>query len=221
MHYNPVGILFLAYGIIKIIMVTSLFVIPPNIEKQLETIDIVNLFVSGDNTLAGEMYEYVLLVFAIFSIVHGLALMGVFSEKFHSRLESKEFQYPFYIILGLWLMVFYFLVIYTNVPISKDPSKMYNYRLYGYLGGLSFLLVPVIWQIIERFNPYLSQMREDTQLMYMTIMMLGALLGIFILYIVIKKLKEALKNGDFELKFIKWVQSKSEAIASKSVHKMV
>ncbi|NBX51694.1 hypothetical protein EBT25_17605, partial [bacterium] len=170
MHYNPVGFLFLAYGVIKIILVTSLFIIPPNIEHQLATIDIINLFVTGDDTLAGKMYEYVLLVFAIFSIVHGLALLGVFNEGFHNIIESKEFQYPFYTILGLWLIVFYFLVLYTKLPISKDRNKMYNYKLYGYMGGLSFLLVPVAWRIIEYFNPYLTHLREDTQLMYMTIM---------------------------------------------------
>lgn len=210
--------MFLAYGILKILLVTSLFIIPQDIEHQLATIDVINIFVTGDDTLAGKMYEYVLLVFAIFSIVHGLALLGVFNENFHNIIESEEFQFPFYIILGLWLLVFYFFVLYTKLPISKDPNKMYNYKLYGYMGGLSFLLVPVTWKIIEYFNPYLTHLHKDTQLMYMTIMMLGALLGIFILYVAIKYIKKLLKDG-IEIKFLRFIQKMSNKLVDKTTLK--
>jgi uncharacterized membrane protein YidH (DUF202 family) len=191
MTYNPVGFIFLAYGVIKIILVLGLMLIPPQIEKKLAAIEGFDMFVSGDDTIAGKMYEYVLLAFAIFSIIHGLALLGVFNQTIHNIIEKKAFQYPLYIALGLWLMIFYLIVIYTNVPISKDtenPKHMTNYKIYCWFGGLSFLLVPVVWEIIEYFNPSVEGMRQDKQLMYMTLLMLGAIFIIFLVYIVVKRL---------------------------------
>lgn len=194
MHYNLIGILFILYGIMKLSLIVSIMFIPPAVQEKLSKIEGFDLIISGDDTTAGKMYEYVLFVFAVFSIIHGLALLGVFSENFQARIESKGFQYPFYVVLGLWLLVFYFLVIYTNLPIKKDPKNMYNYKIYGYLGGLSFLLVPPLWIAIEYFNPYLDRMREDTQLAYMTLLMLFAIFVIFLTYIVIKRLRKMKKQ---------------------------
>ncbi len=188
MSYNPIGFIFLAYGVIKIIMVTSIMLLPPELENKLSTIEGLDMFVSGDDTTAGKMYEYVLLTFAIFSIIHGLALLGVFRKFVHDLVEKKAFQYPFYIALGLWLLIFYFIVIYTDAPISKDPKNMRNYKIYCYFGGLSFLLVPLIWEIIEYFYPKVGGMKQDQQLMYMTLLMLAAIFVIFLIYIVTKRL---------------------------------
>jgi len=188
MHFNMLGFVFLMYGIIKIILVTSIMFIPPELKKKLSTIEGFDMFVSGDDTTAGKMYEYVLLSFAIFSIIHGLALMDVFSQRFHNIIESKLFQYPFYIALGLWLMIFYMLVLYTDLPIEKKEQNRRNYKIYCYLGGLSFLLVPPIWELIEYFNPGVQKMPQDKQLMYMTLLMLAAIFVIFLVYIVSKRL---------------------------------
>lgn len=194
MHYNLIGIIFLLYGLFKLSLIVSIMFIPPFIQEKLSKIEGLDFFISGDHTTAGKMYEYVLFVFAVFSIIHGLALLGVFSENFHQTIESKEFQYPFYIILGLWLLIFYLLVIYTNLPIEKEPKNMYNYKIYGYLGGLSFLLVPPVWILIEYFNPFLNRMRQETQLVYMTFMMLFAIFIIFLTYIVVKRLRKIKKE---------------------------
>ena len=196
MHYNLLGIIFILYGILKLSLIVTIILIPPAIQTKLSKIEGFDLVISGDHTLAGKMYEYILFIFAVFSIVHGLALMGVFSERFHQILESKEFQYSFYIILGLWLLIFYLLVIYTKLPISKEPKNIHNYKIYGYLGGLSFLLVPPIWILIEYFNPYLAHMKEERQLMYMTLLMFGAIFIIFLTYIVIKRLRRMKKQWE-------------------------
>lgn len=195
MYYNTLGVVFLLYGVLKLLLIVSIMTIPPYIQEKLHKIEWFSLFVSKDKTVAGKMYEYVLLVFAVFSIIHGLALLGVFSEGFREAIESKNFQYPFYIILGLWLLVFYILVIYTDLPIQKEPLNTYNYKIYGYLGGLSFLLVPPIWIMIEYFNPFLTKMREEQQLMYMTLIMFLALFMIFLTYVVNKRLRRMINEG--------------------------
>lgn len=194
MRYSTLGVVFLLYGIIKVIMVTSLMFVPPELKKKLSKIEGFDMFVSGDDTTAGKMYEYVLLAFAIFSIIHGLALLDTFPEAFHKMIESKLFQYPFYIALGLWLMIFYGLVLYTNVPIEKREQNRRNYKIYCYLGGLSFLLVPPIWEAIEYFYPSVNRMPEEKQLMYMTLLMLGAIFIIFLVYIVTKRMYRMYKK---------------------------
>jgi preprotein translocase subunit YajC len=196
MQYNLLGIIFILYGVIKLGLILAIIFIPPTIREKLSYIEGFDLFISNDSTLAGKMYEYVLFVFAVFSIIHGLALLGTFNESFHTFIESKPVQYSFYILLGLWLFIFYFLVIYTNVPIEKRKDNMYNYKIYGYLGGLSFILVPPIWILMEYFNPYLSRMKEEQQLMYMTFIMLGAVFLIFLTYIVLKRLRKMKKEHE-------------------------
>lgn len=189
MDYNLLGIIFIIYGVVKISLVLSLVFIPPAIETKLSRIEGLNLLVSGDDTLAGKMYEYVLLTFAIFSIIHGLALLNTFPIHFRHFIEQKSFQYPFYIFLGLWLFIFYAFVLYTSVPIHKKESEMHNYKIYAYMGGLSFLLVPLLWEIIEYYNPYIQHLREEIQLAYMTLIILGLLLIIFVVYIIVKRFK--------------------------------
>lgn len=202
MEYNLIGIIFIIYGIIKISLVLSLVFIPPIIKEKLATIEGVNYFVSGDNTLAGKMYEYVLLTFAVFSIIHGLTLMNVFPNNFRHFIEQKSFQYPFYIFLGLWLFVFYGFVIYTSIPISKNTKEMHNYKIYAYMGGLSFLLVPLVWEMIEHYNPYLQHLREEIQLAYITLIILGLLLITFATYIIIKRLKLIEKARSYRSEYL-------------------
>jgi|APGre2960657423_1045063.scaffolds.fasta_scaffold18846_1 hypothetical protein len=217
MYYNLIGIVFLIYGFAKIAMVTSLIFIPPEIKKRLALIEGFDFFVSLDDTLAGHMYEYILLVFAVFSIIHGLALLGVFRESFHDVIERKSFQYPFYIALGLWMMIFYISVIYTNIPIEKDMQYVRNYKIYCYLGGLSFLLVPFIWEAIEYFNPKLYRMRQDTQLMYMTLLMLVAIFIIFLVYIVTMRLKKLYDKNNLSFTNLYTLNQKKQETDKKEV----
>jgi len=161
--------------------------IPPDLEHQLSMIEGVNLFFSGDDTLAGHMIDYILLAFGLFTILHGSALMEVFPMKTNNYIESKNFQYLIYTLLGIFSIIFYTLVLYTKLPISKDPRQYNNYKLYGYLGGISFLLVPLIWEFLEYIFPILNTLSVSKQMMWMTTLTLVGLGGIAGLYFGIKK----------------------------------
>uniref|UniRef100_A0A6C0BLM2 Uncharacterized protein n=1 Tax=viral metagenome TaxID=1070528 RepID=A0A6C0BLM2_9ZZZZ len=190
MQFNTFGALFILYGLIKVLIVLSLtWFIPHDLEKKLSTIEGLNLIVSGDTTLAGRMVEYILLAFGVFSIVHGLALCGAYSHSFERYIESKNLQYSVYTALGVFSILFYSLVLYTPLPISKDPKGTDHYKLYGFAGGLSFLAVPPLWEAFEYLFPILNRMSTEKKMMYMTLGMftfIGLLGGV---YYTIKNLK--------------------------------
>ena len=180
------------YGILKILLVMSItWFIPPDLEKQLSTIEGLDLFISGDTTVAGRMIDYILMAFGLFTTVHGMVLSDILKAPY---IESKEFQYSVYTALGLFSIAFYSLTIYTNLPINKDPKEYENYKIYGFLGGLSFLMVPVLWELSEYMLPMLNKLSVEKQMMYMTLIMfigLGALAGIYYSVNKIKKEKVA------------------------------
>ena len=180
MKFNLFGTLFMLYGILKVLLVMSItWFIPPNIQKQLSTIEGLDLFISGDTTLAGRMIDYILLSFGLFTTVHGMVLNDILKAPY---IETKPFQYFIYTGLGLFSILFYTLTIYTNLPINKDPKEYENYKIYGYIGGISFLAVPVLWELSEYLFPMLNKLSVEKQMMYMTLIMfigLGALAGMF------------------------------------------
>lgn len=168
------GVLFLVYGILKVLLVVAvMFLISEDTQKKLATIPGVNLLVTGDHTLAGKGGEIVLAAFGVFSIVHGLALMGMLPGGVAALIETKWFQYMSYTVFGIVLVVFYSLVLYTNLPIPKQEENRKLYWTYGYIGGASFLLIPVIWEASIRFIPYLSGMSRRKQLAMITALFLA------------------------------------------------
>jgi predicted permease len=78
-------------------------------------------------------------------------------------------------------------VLYTKLPIDKNPAYYDNYKLYGYIGGLSFLLVPVIWEAFEYIFPILDNLSVANQMMWMTVLMLFGIGGIATIYYALKK----------------------------------
>lgn len=189
MIFNAIGILFVLYGLLKIAMVLSLIIIPPHIKEHLAKIEGVNLLVTGDETLAGKMYEYILLSFAIFSVIHGLTMMEIFSTNFKHFIESKTFQYSVYLILGIWSVVFYTLVLYTNVPISKKVSEYEKYKLYGYWGGILFLIVPPFMEFIEYAWPAFRRLSTRQQLVWTMVLTL-VMIGVIAITFVVMKLRK-------------------------------
>jgi hypothetical protein len=158
------GILFIIYGLLKMAAFFAIYLIP----DRLQTIAGLNLIISGDHTMAGRAVEWVLAVFALFSIVHGSALIGMFPHYVDSLIESRAFQYSFYTVCGAALIVFYSLVLYSDAPISKKKENYKMYWIYGYLIGLSFLIVPILWHVLIAIYP----MPVRDQFTYLTVSLL-------------------------------------------------
>lgn len=166
-----VGALFLLYGISKVVIFLTILTIPPKIQDKLADTPILNSIITGDRTDAGHGIEYVLLIFGIFSIFHGLAMLGSLPASACDFILSRRFQFTFYFALGAFMMIFYSMILYTNVAISKKPENTDIYWIYAFLVGPSFLAVPVIWQLYLFIAHMLSQLSFGMQLFFIIIMM--------------------------------------------------
>lgn len=184
MNFSWVGSILVLYGLLKISLFVFISVIPPHVAKQLSKINVINIFVTGDTTFAGHFLEYVLLAYGVFGVVHGLAIMDAFSRRANDVLGSKEVNYGVLIVIGAVMTLFYALVLYTSVPIHKDPAFKSQYLLYGLGGGLSFILLPFMWELMESVLPPLRRMPLHMQLGIMTLASLTVLGVVAIVYAV-------------------------------------
>jgi hypothetical protein len=195
MKFSLLGAIFIAFGILKLLLVIAVtWLIPPAIEKQVSTIPVVNTIISGDTSLAGRMIDYIVLAFALFTLVHGLAIMDVFPNSIINNIESKSVQYTVYTTLGLLCLIFYSLVLYTNLEIDKDPAHYGNYKLYGFLSGFSFLLAPVFLEGAEFLFPLLDKLSTEKKLIFMTIFTVLGLGGLTGFFYAQEKIKEGLQS---------------------------
>ena len=161
MEYKYIlGILYLLYAIIKITVGVALMFLPLDIIAKTP---ILKIFIkeTSDKTLAGRFYEYILLIFGIFSLIEGLALLDILPFYIAHYFESKWVEYIVFIILGLILTVFYSLVLYTDLPISKNKTDNQHYKIFGLGGGLSFLIMPLIWEAVARIVPSFDSLSRD------------------------------------------------------------
>jgi hypothetical protein len=147
-----IGILYILYALVKIIIGSCLFLLPLN---TISKTPVLNIFTkeAADTTLAGRMYEYVLFAFGIFSLFEGLALLDQLPPALTIYFESKWTEYTVFIILGTILTVFYSLVLYTRLPISKNTIDTDHYKLLGFFAGISFLCMPLLWEFIAYTVP--------------------------------------------------------------------
>jgi hypothetical protein len=162
------GLVFILYGILKLAAVFAIHMIPPNVRERVKDISGINTIIIDDTTTAGNGIELIFVVFALFSIVHGCALMKLFPKPLNTLIESRLFQYSFYIGLGVTTMLFYTLVLYTNVPIQKDPENNDMYWIYGYIIGVSFICVPIVWELLSVKFPDIFKMSVYQHFVMMT-----------------------------------------------------
>lgn len=145
------GTIFLLYGIWKLTIVILLATLPMRVQRRLARVPFVNLIFTGDRTTAGRGVDYILIAFAAFSLLHGLALWDAIPHVGIDRfIESASFHNAVYLACGAAVTVFYGIVVYTDVPIEKKPENRGMYMAYTFLLGPSFLLVPLIAALYAR-----------------------------------------------------------------------
>lgn len=137
-----VGVCFLLYGIFKITISVLSFTLPRKVLAWLQK-TILRLVITDDRTVAGRAFDGVLLVYAAYSIMHGLTLLRVAVPLAGDLFRSARFKILFYNVLGVFVTTFYALVLLTDVPISKKKREYGTYRLY-LLAGIIFLLTAAL-----------------------------------------------------------------------------
>ena len=96
-----------------------------------------------DTPISGKMYEYMLLIFGLFTFITSCA---------YTFFEYKWTEYTVFITLGLLLTIFYSLVLLTKTKIPKRRDQTVYYKFYGLGGGIFFLLMPFIFEGITHIQ---------------------------------------------------------------------
>jgi hypothetical protein len=159
MYREVIAIMYIFYGIIKLILVAPIFL------TELQDLPGFNLLKDEyeDTTTAGRFYEYVLICFAIYTLIYGIGLFHIYPQKFTDFLEYRHTENILFLIMGTLLVIFYSLVLYTNLPIKKDMKHKKNYKLLGFWGGILFLLTPFIIEILLLASPIFRGLTREEQ----------------------------------------------------------
>ena len=138
----PFAVILILYGVIKII-IGSIGVFSKGKARQdaRNTSKIVEYTVSDDETFAGKAFDIALLTFGLYTIVHGLHLLRVIPQYIGEYILSRNVVLTIHMVIGISLLTFYTLVIYTNVDIDKQQGHMNRYKIEGIVSGLMFLVV--------------------------------------------------------------------------------
>lgn len=142
---NAIAIAFIIYGLLKVsIGIISLF-LSKEVKQKCANIPIVNDFINDDESFAGLSIHAVLFIFGVFTLFHGLTLFNVFNESMTNFMESTWTHCILNGLIGVYLIVVFSLVLFTNVKISKDEKYVKSYELVGLGGGILFAAaVPAI-----------------------------------------------------------------------------
>jgi len=188
-----IGLIYIFYAIVKITIGLCLFTLPVS---KIATIPVINLFAkeAADKTLAGRFYEYVLFLFGIFSLFEGLSLLELLPEHISSTFESKYIEYIVFTLLGGSLLLFYYLVLYTNVPISKNSEDNDHYKLLGLLTGVSFLVMPVISELFAYLIPAFGRLSFESKSAFVIGFLIVLLIIGELIYTYLKKRHETVSQ---------------------------
>lgn len=158
MKYSILGIVYIVYGVSRIFIGIALALVSAQKDPG-----VLVWFskANTDTTLAGKMYDYTVMVFGVYTVMYGaLLLHPSLPIKY---LEQKAVQYSVFIGLGSFLIVFYTLVLYSNVKIPKNKDNRRFYKFIGLGGGISFVLIPLVSEVIAYAEPAFNTLSESTR----------------------------------------------------------
>ena len=142
-HPYIIGTILLLFGIVKI-TIGFLNMFPPrNLNPKLKKL------LSNDNTPAGQVMEFVLLLFGVYTLIHGLSMFGLLGHSFEQVISHPLSALIIVGGLALTLIVFYGMVVFTNLKIRKleGPAENIRYELLGLGGGL-FMLIGLLTRLM-------------------------------------------------------------------------
>jgi cbb3-type cytochrome oxidase subunit 3 len=143
-----VAIIAILYGVFKIALGLIAIFLPDSYRRKHP---ILREILSDDTTVAAKVMEIVLIIFGVYSLLTALDMLGYIYLPW---LTSRQFIYSFYTTLGMVLILFYYLVVYTRVHIQKDNSEMFRYKFIGIAGGIGFLIMVPLFFIYHQWEDH-------------------------------------------------------------------
>jgi hypothetical protein len=137
------GVLLLAYGLFKL-FVGYVSMVSKDPSAWVARFPWLRPFVSSDRTLAGQGLHAAMLLFGVYSILHGVAMLTG-HEGLHELLHHRIKGIYVNAAVGAALLLFYGAVVYTSLPISQDQEHRAKYRREGLGTAVLFLMmVPIM-----------------------------------------------------------------------------
>lgn len=161
---NIIGLIVLIYGLIKV-GISILKVLPKEYDDKFK-------YIKHDRTTAGYVLDGLLFIFGIYAILHGLRLMDHLHPSHTEILKNIHITVAIYTLVGLFMLVFYSIILYTNIPITKDEQQRTTYELLGLGGGFTFLLsvcVLLAWHIYHE-NIKVSMISKSNGVLFLMAM---------------------------------------------------
>lgn len=130
------GYALVVYGIVKITLCLIVLFIPHSRREKVPFLK----WLSPDATLSGHVIEVILFVFGCYTLLHGLSLLEHIGPSYARYIDHVNALIAVYGGLGIFMIVFFSLVAYTDIPIPKDKKETPTYEIVGIGGGIMFLV---------------------------------------------------------------------------------
>ena len=155
------GVALIMYGLLKVVVGLLVVVLPANIRDAVAKIKYIRPFLDDDKTLAGKLNYSCMILFGVFTILFGLGALGFLSQGLVAILHSRTLNLVLYAVIGVVLTVFYYMVCFTSLPISKDMTHIDRYLIEGLVLGLSFVTsVPLMIMYFVFINGGMKAIRK-------------------------------------------------------------
>jgi len=142
------------FGFIKTIVASTSLLIPQT-RPYYEKVPIANIFVNNDTSFAGIFSELGLILFGVYSLFHGAAILNWLTPTLNIIFEAKITLYYIYSLFAITFIGFYSLVLFTKLPIDKNYKYIGNYWL-NIAAGVFFIIVIntiIIWRELFSSQP--------------------------------------------------------------------
>lgn len=108
-------------------------------------------FLTHDMTSAGLVLVITFLIFSTYTLLHGLSILHYLPYKIIKYFQNITINYIIYLTLGVMLIIFYSLVLFTDLNISKNEKHRASYEIIGLGGGVLFIASVLILSIYIKF----------------------------------------------------------------------
>ncbi len=161
MNYKEIliGIILIIYGLLKLFIGLITIMTSENFKNYIRKYNpFVKIVIPYDETFAAKMIEFTFIIFGLYTLLHGLDKFHIISKTIQLFIDSRKTTYLLYGLIGIFLTIFYSLVVYTDIPIEKNINELDRYKIVGIITGLSFLIMLPILLIFHKIidNGFLS-----------------------------------------------------------------
>jgi hypothetical protein len=147
-----IGVLLILYGIFKLIFGTFAVFISDKLREELSKKKPYTYLITNDRTISGKVFDIVLILFGIYTLIHGFTILNIIPQDLGHRILSRRNLIDLHLLLGFILIIFYGLVVFTDIKIPKDVEHTDRYMLEGFGAGLLFLIMIPILAITHIFE---------------------------------------------------------------------